>query len=75
MPFVGITDTEEHLTVCFVTMFAIGCNIDIYAYRSKTDSQEKIIGLHLTLPCSIPSSGPQAISALKLPQSVVGIFR
>lgn len=75
MPLAGITDTEVYLTVCFVTMFAIGCNIDIYAYRSKTDSQEKIICMHLTQPCSIPSSGPQAISALKLPQSVAGTFR
>ena len=75
MPFVGITDTEVRLTVCFAVMITTDCSIDVYACGSKTDSQEKIICMHLTLPCSIPSSGPQAISALKLPQSVVGTFR
>lgn len=46
MLLVGITDTEVHLTVCFAVMFTTNCSIDVYACDFKTDSQEKIIGLH-----------------------------
>ncbi len=38
MPPVGITDSEVHLTVCFVVMDVCDCYIGIYVRRCKTDS-------------------------------------
>ena len=43
MPPVGITDSEIHLTVCFVVMDVCDCYIGIYVRRCKTDSLQNIL--------------------------------
>ena len=71
MPFVGITDTEGHLIVCFVVMDVCGCYIGFYVRRYKTDSMEKFPDKLITPSCSILRSGFRETVAFLSPQSVI----
>ena len=74
MPFVGITDTEGHLIVCFVVMDVCGCYIGIYVRRYKSDSIEKIQDGLFTPSCSILRSGfRETVSYLSLQSVFVNI--
>ena len=71
MPFVGITDTEGHLIVCFVVMDVCGCYIGFYVRRYKTDSMEKFPDKLITPSRSILRSGFRETVAFLSPQSVI----